>query len=81
MSLLRASVLVLTTILALGAGPALYGQSLQTTVHTGNYPQAITVNPFTDRLYTIDEPANEITIIDGVTNTTSTVSLGTNPQK
>jgi DNA-binding beta-propeller fold protein YncE len=61
--------------------PALVAQTFEGIVSVGSYPQAIAVNPFTDRIYTIDEPANDVTEIDGVTNTTTTIPLGSNAQK
>jgi len=61
--------------------PALLAQRFHGFVSVGSYPQAISVNPFTDRIYTIDEPVNEVTEIDGVTNATVKISLGSNPQK
>src|SRR5690349_9552848 len=61
--------------------PALVAQKFHGTVSVGSYPEAITVNPFTDRIYTIDEPANEVTEIDGVTNAAIKIPLGANDQK
>ena len=50
-------------------------QSLLATVAVADYPQAMALNSFTDRIYTIEESANQITEIDGVTNS-ATISLG-----
>jgi YVTN family beta-propeller protein len=49
------------------------------TVPVVNYPQAITVNTFTNKIYVLEESANQITEIDGLTNVTTNISLGTNP--
>src|SRR5713101_1863621 len=56
--------------------PNVAAQSLLATVPVANYPQAMALNPFTDRIYTIEEPANQITEIDGATNSATTISLG-----
>ena len=37
---------------------SLLSQTFHGTVPVTSYPQAIAVNPFTDKIYTIDEPAN-----------------------
>jgi YVTN family beta-propeller protein len=57
--------------------PNLSAQSLLATVPVADYPQAMALNPFTDRIYTIEESANQITEIDGATNSATTISLGT----
>jgi DNA-binding beta-propeller fold protein YncE len=61
--------------------PNLLAQSLLSTVPVANYPQAIAVNPFTNRVYTLEEPANQITELDATTGSIATISLGANSQK
>jgi DNA-binding beta-propeller fold protein YncE len=61
--------------------PNLFAQSLLATVPVANYPQAIAMNPFTDRVYALEEPVNQITEIDGATNSATTISLGVTSQK
>jgi len=70
--------IVLGVLLAV---PNLFAQSLLATVPVANYPQAIAMNPFTNRVYALEEPANQITEIDGTTNSATTISLGVNSQK
>ena len=56
------------------------GQTLQAVVPIANYPQAIAVNNFTDRVYILEESANQVTEIDGVTYAATTIPLGNNQQ-
>src|ERR1700747_3498304 len=57
-----------------------FGQSLITAVPIANYPQALAVNAFTNRVYVLEESANQVTEIDGLTNAAVTIPLGTNSQ-
>jgi DNA-binding beta-propeller fold protein YncE len=57
-----------------------FGQTLLATVPVASYPQAIAVNTFTDRVYVIEESANQVTEIDGSTYAATSISLGTNTQ-
>jgi DNA-binding beta-propeller fold protein YncE len=72
-------IVIAACILALSS--AVLAQTLQGNIPVGSYPLAIAVNSFTDRIYTLDEPSNQITEIDGVTNTTTAIPLGSNPQQ
>src|SRR5499427_4582538 len=56
------------------------GQSLLTCVPIGNHPQALAVNAFTNRIYVLEESANQVTEIDGLTNAAVTIPLGTNSE-
>jgi len=56
------------------------GQSLLTCVPIGNHPQALAVNAFTNRIYVLEESANQVTEIDGLTNAAVTIPPGTNRQ-
>src|SRR5258707_11552496 len=73
----QAAIAICTVLLT----SSLLSQTFHGTVPVTSYPQAIAVNPFTDKIYTIDEPANDITEIDGVTNATTTIPLGLNAEK
>jgi DNA-binding beta-propeller fold protein YncE len=55
------------------------GQILLTTVPVGTYPQAIALNTFTNRVYVIEEPVNQVTEIDGLTDTAVTIPLAAMP--
>ena len=61
--------------------PVLIAQTLLGNILVGSHPQAVAVNPYTDRIYVIDEPSNQITEIDGVTNITTAIPLGANQQE
>jgi YVTN family beta-propeller protein len=55
-------------------------QTVLATVPVANYPQGIAVNTFTNHVYVIEESANQVTDIDGLTDTAATIPLGTNSQ-
>src|SRR5438046_115262 len=46
------------------------------TVAVGQFPQAIVVNPATNKVYVANSASNTVTEIDGLTNTTSTIIVG-----
>ena len=72
---------VTIAICVFGLGCTLVAQTLQVNIPLANYPQAVALNPFTDKVYVISEPTNQVTEIDGVTNAATTISLGTNQQE
>ena len=45
----------------------------------GAIPLAVAVNPVTNKIYVANENSNNVTVIDGATNTTTTVAVGTFP--
>ncbi len=47
-----------------------------TTVNVGLKPQAIAVNSVTNKIYVLNDSSNTVTIIDGVTDSTSTINVG-----
>jgi hypothetical protein len=54
-------------------------QTVVATVATGNQPQAVAVNPVTDKIYIVNDGSANVTVIDGASNTTSTVAVGSFP--
>jgi YVTN family beta-propeller protein len=48
-------------------------------VEVGSYPSSIAVNPITNRIYVANVYDNTVTVIDGATNSTTTVPTGTAP--
>ncbi|TAF99839.1 MAG: hypothetical protein EAZ43_15085, partial [Betaproteobacteria bacterium] len=50
-----------------------------TTVTAGTNPNAIAVNPVTNKVYVANLNSNDVTVIDGTTNATTTVTAGTLP--
>ena len=52
-----------------------FAQSLLATVPEYDYPQAMAVNTFTDRVYVLQESANVVTEIDGLTNSAVKIPL------
>ena len=65
-------------------------QDLIATVPTGQSPYAVAVNPVTNKIYVtnlcgdssscVPTPPGTVTVIDGATNDTTTVTVGVNPQ-
>ncbi len=45
----------------------------------GHEPGSVAVNPVTNKIYVANASSNNVTVIDGATNTTTTVAAGTNP--
>jgi YVTN family beta-propeller protein len=77
---LRYLVFVICALLLLAPFSA-QGQSVNTSVPVGMYPQTIGINPLTNKIYTVDEPDNEVIEIDGPTNTTTVIRLGPTPDR
>ena len=50
-----------------------------TTVAAGSRPDAVAVNPVTNKIYVANSGSNNVTVIDGATNTTTTVAAGAVP--
>lgn len=55
-------------------------QSLLGTVPTGSTPIAVDINSATNKIYVANQNSNDVTVIDGTTNSTVTVSVGSTPQ-
>ncbi len=48
-------------------------------VAAGTYPQSVAVNPVTNMIYVANNSSSNVTVIDGATNTTTTVAAGSHP--
>jgi YVTN family beta-propeller protein len=59
---------------------ALRAQTVTTTLAVGSGPQAVAINPVTNRIYVANYYSNNVTVIDGATNKTTKVGAGTQPQ-
>ena len=55
------------------------GQVFLTSLPVGSYPVAVAVNPQTNKIYVVNRNSNNVTVIDGATNNTTTVSAGSMP--
>ena len=55
------------------------GGEVVATVSTGTSPSALAVDPITDQIYVVNQSSNDVTVIDGATNATTTVAAGTDP--
>lgn len=54
-------------------------QTLLTNVGTSSYPTAVALNVVTNKVYVINQNSNNVTVIDGVTDTTVSVPTGVGP--
>jgi len=67
-------------ILVLAFAFAGHAQRVTATLSAGTAPQAIAVNPVTNKIYVANAGSNTVTVIDGATNIRATVNVGTSPQ-
>ena len=65
-------------LIMLVAQPAL-ADIPQPPVAAGSSPLAVAVNPVTNKIYVANEDSDNVTVIDGSDNSTSTVAAGTSP--
>ena len=79
-SLSRAWILAVVCGLVLAFAPQLGAQTVTATIPVGNVPQAVALNPVTNKIYVANFVSNTVTVIDGATNTvTATIPVGTSP--
>jgi YVTN family beta-propeller protein len=77
----RLFVFSLAAMLAAVACPLSDAQTVMTTVGVGMLPIAVAVSPVTNKIYVANIKSGNVTVIDGATNTTTTVTAGTSPQR
>ncbi len=72
---------ILSALLPLlfACGVATKAQTVTATVSVGSGPNSVAVNPVTNKMYVTNPNSNNVTVIDGATNTTATVATGTTP--
>ena len=68
-------VCILVGVLSL-LSPGAQAQSVTATVAAGVTPRAVAVNPVTNKIYVANSNSNNVTVIDGATNSTATVAAG-----
>jgi YVTN family beta-propeller protein len=56
-------------------------QTQLATVQLNPYPQAISYNPVTNKIYVVDEPTSEVAEIDGISFQATLISLGPTSQQ
>jgi len=61
------------------AGAAAHAQTATATVPAGISPVAVGVNPVTNEVYVANSGDGTITAINGLTNSTTTITVGTTP--
>jgi YVTN family beta-propeller protein len=55
-----------------------YGQSVTASVPVGTLPLAVAANPITNKIYVANFSSDNVTVIDGATNTATTVNASGN---
>jgi YVTN family beta-propeller protein len=73
--LLSSAVLWLATSSSLSA----QADTVIATVAAGITPLAVAINPVTNKIYVVNAGSNNVTVIDGATNATTTIAVGRNP--
>jgi YVTN family beta-propeller protein len=68
------------TFLALLDDGSASAQSVSATLPAGASPRGIAVNASTNKVYVANEFSNDVTIVDGATQSTATVAVGPRPQ-
>jgi YVTN family beta-propeller protein len=71
--------LLLVAALVAGTSIGVAAQTLLANIPVGAYPTAVAVNPTADKIYVANRDSNNVTVINGVTNGTTTVRTGTGP--
>src|SRR5258708_38433342 len=72
--------LLLTLCCAVMGSLAAHAQTVTATVMTGSIPAAVAVNPVTNKIYVANLSSDTVTVIDGATNSTTTVTSETRPR-
>jgi YVTN family beta-propeller protein len=72
--------LTLTLLTAALWGGMLQAQTVTATVGAGTNPDAVAVNPVTNKIYVANYSNNSVTVIEGATNATTTVGVGSSPR-
>src|SRR5215831_9297812 len=75
----RWSLWLLPTVLACGLSIRGEAQTLVANIPVGAYPTAVAVNPTAGKIYVANRDSNNVTVINGATNGTTTVRAGTEP--
>ncbi|HTD23612.1 MAG TPA: Ig-like domain repeat protein [Terriglobales bacterium] len=74
------SLLSTTVVLLCLAAIPVCGETVTATVNVGTAPDAVALNPVTNKIYIANASSNNVTVIDGATNTITTVGTGTTPK-
>ncbi len=62
------------------SGQFVMAQTVTTTLTAGTAPNAVAVNPVTNKIYVANGSSNNVTVIDGATNALTTLAAGTGPR-
>ena len=59
--------------------PSVQAQTATATITAGTAPYTVAVNPITNKIYVANQTSDDVTVIDGATNATTTVAAGNGP--
>ncbi len=79
MQITRRPSLLVAALTIIAASLPVVGQVTVATLPAGNSPYAVAVNSATNKIYVANAADNTVTVIDGVTNNTTTVNVGVVP--
>ena len=71
----QTGLLVVVLVAALLGAPAPAAARSKTTIPVGSGPNAVAVNPATNKIYVSNQVSNTVTVIDGASNATSTTKV------
>src|SRR5437899_467378 len=77
--MLNAHRLLLSLACAVMGSLAAHAQTVTATVGVGSEPYSVAVNPVTNKIYVANGNSDNVTVIDGSSNSTATVSTGSFP--
>src|SRR5271156_6005369 len=78
-SVSRFAVIAILASLALSLAATAQAQIPPQTVFAGQFPNAVAVNPVTNKIYIANSGSNNVTVVDGASNTFTTISDTTHP--
>ena len=67
------------TLFCWTGGQFVKADTVSGTVPAGSGPNAVAVNPVTNKIYVANQGSNNVTVIDGTNNSTTTVAVGSTP--
>ena len=73
-SVSRFAVIAILASLALSLAATAQAQIPPQTVFAGQFPNAVAVNPVTNKIYIANSGSNNVTVVDGATNTFTTIN-------
>ncbi|MGB9336226.1 MAG: Ig-like domain repeat protein [Candidatus Acidiferrales bacterium] len=74
LSVFRSALAAFLALIALSLAATASAQIPPKTIFAGQFPNAVAVNPVTNKIYIANSGSNDVTVVDGATNTVSTIN-------